>query len=155
MDDHEREDDGALPDWGIPLSSDRDLRWAKTDNGVALPSGRNLPPLDPIHKAVILYFTFFAWVASHANLDDTESIALVLSAHYPASEILEEVYNLHVPPDSIQAYFGHVTTYAKNAGYKWDNQKIVAEIMSRLVKDLKTFDAVVSVLVNHRNVSRF
>lgn len=98
------------------------------------------PPLEPKHKAVILYFMFFAEEAESHTESSKNRRALHDHAHIVASTLLKRVYCVDVHPDSIKQYYGDAVATAQAVG-NWD-QHAVAEIISSQVDDEVTFDEV-------------
>lgn len=131
--------------------------------GVALPpdsisaqfqsqGGGHLLPLDPKHKAIILYYLFFAEMATSTNTNQTETMALLCYPYFAASVFCEKAYHVKIHPDIIREYHREVIGTVKKAGLKWDHFA-VAQILSCQVRDQKTYDEVTPFLSNHRNAS--
>ena len=120
--------------------------------GVRLPPNVGAPlPFDPKHKAVILYFMFFAEQARSHTESNSRIYALNNYAHIVASKLMKRVYSVECHPNSIKAYYWATKASVGEVG-KWD-QHAVAEIISSQVKDRQTFDEVTSFLGTVSRVS--
>ena len=85
--------------------------------GEALPRDeRHSSPLLPIHKAIILYFMYFAEEASGQPKEDEvdESYALRSYGHFYASGWLKRVYGVDIDAQSIRRYYIAVKSSAKD-----------------------------------------
>ena len=127
---------GLLPDGGVPLP----------------PSDDDMPPLDPKHKAVIIYLFHFAQEATSGNTNHDETEALVTLWQFAASVFMKKVYKLNIHPDSIVKYCSRVSANAGKAGLRWDHLA-AAEIISSQVRDENTFNEVTSFLTKLVDVS--
>ena len=124
------------------------------DGGVPLPPNYyGLPPLDPKHKAVILYLYYMtAEVAVALNTDEHDKHALQYCSHFAISVFMEKIYGFKIHPDAIPSYYGRLRGNVEGAGIRWDAYA-VADIISRQVTDENNFDEITSFVTKVEEVS--
>ena len=115
--------------------------------GVPLPlSPYGLPPLDPKHKAAILYFYYMtAGVAVARSTKEDVQHALQSCSHFAISVFMEKAYGVKIHPDAVQSYYREVRGSVEMAGIPW-NAHAVAHIISRQVTDEDTFHEITSLM---------
>lgn len=107
----------------------------------------------PKHKAVILYFMYYAEVAAEdPTTAHKDKINLQHFSSTAAYQFIKKIYNVEVGARSIEIYYGQVKDNAQERHIKWD-QNAIAQIISSQVKDEETFDEVASFLAKHCDVS--
>lgn len=124
------------------------------DGGVLLPpSPYGLRPLDPKHKAAILYFYYMsAEVAVHLKIKEDDKYALHYCSHFAISVFMEKVYGVKIHPNAIPSYYGKVRGSVEKAGIPWDAYAL-ADIISRQVTDENTFHEITSLVTKVQEVS--
>ena len=139
----------GIPDWGVPSEdlarlASSDSASSGSDGGVALLPSPELPPLDPKHKAAILYFMFFASVAASSNTSVESSTVFCSYAQFAASEFCEKVYNINLHPDHIREYYHQIDLNAREVfGVNMD-QKVIAHYLRLYVPHKDTFNDITS-----------
>lgn len=117
------------------------------DGRVPLPPNHHgLPPLDPKHKAAILYFYYMTTeVAVALKTKKDDEYALQYCSHFAISAFMEKVYGVKIHPDAIPSYYNEVRGNVEMAGIPW-NAHAVADIISRLVTDEDLFHEITSLM---------
>lgn len=111
-------------------------------------------PLEPFHKAVLLVFFYFAKVAANKSTIPEEKQKLEENPPDAASEFLKTIEKVNVRADSIKEYIRQVIVNIGEAGQglKW-NRHTMAQLISKQVTDVETFDKVSSFLMKNQSVS--
>lgn len=122
--------------------------------GVPLPPNyHGLPPLDPKHKAAILYFYYMTVdVAVTLETKDDDEDALQFCSHFAISVFMEKVYGVKIHPNAIPSYYGEVRDNVEKAGILWDVHA-VADIISHQVTNENTFHEITSLVLRVEEVS--
>lgn len=114
----------------------------------------DVSPLEPKHKAIIIFFRYFADVATtEASTTTAEMERLLTESSAAASEFLKRLYNVEVRASSIDTYWRQAKENALERNITWD-ENAVAQIISSQVKDDDTFDEVNSFLQHHAGDGR-
>lgn len=124
------------------------------DGGVSLPPKYyGLPPLDPKHKAAILYFYYMtAEVAVDQTTKEDDEHALRHCSHFAISVFMRKVYGVKIHPNAILSYYREVRGNVEKAGIRW-GAHAVADIISRQVTDENTFHEITSFVLKVQEVS--
>ena len=126
----------------VPLSHPK---WNKPASDVPFPY---LSPVEPRHRAISLYWMYFADQATK-NTHDRATLTL-LESYSPviAGELLYMRYQLDVAAEAIRTYYEQARKNAESANIRWD-ERAVASILRKQGSDPVTFDGLRDSLDQH------
>lgn len=88
-------------------------------------SPAKLTPVEPIHKAAILFLMYFAHMASKDERFAKDKDLIIENSPRLASIILLRVYGVDVAPDSIERYYSQAMKQSKVTKPRWKGWGVV------------------------------